>query len=91
MKQYFWAFILLVLAMARPGALALPATGLNQTIVGAADFGFSPGAPGVENTKALQRSVDQAGTIVVSKPPVRARGPRRGLGGNAHSTPRPGI
>ena len=31
-------------------------------------FGFSPAATGVENTKALQRAVDQTGTIVVSRP-----------------------
>ncbi len=32
----------------------------------AADFGFSPEASGIRNTEALQRAVDQAGTIVVS-------------------------
>ena len=36
--------------------------------VDAADFGFSPAASGLENTKALQRAVDQGGTIVVSRP-----------------------
>ena len=34
----------------------------------AANFGFSPEANGIENTKALQKAVDQAGTIVVSQP-----------------------
>jgi len=34
----------------------------------AAEFGFSPDASGVANTEALQRSVDQTGTIVVSRP-----------------------
>lgn len=34
----------------------------------AAEFGFSPEATGVENAKALQRAVDGAGTIVVSRP-----------------------
>ena len=34
----------------------------------AADFGFSPAATGIENAKALQRAVDQTGTIQVSKP-----------------------
>jgi hypothetical protein len=33
----------------------------------AADFGFSPTASGTENTKALQKAVDQTGTIVVSQ------------------------
>ncbi len=34
----------------------------------AAGFGFSPEASGIENTKALQRAVDQTGTIIVSRP-----------------------
>ena len=34
----------------------------------AASFGFAPGATGLENTAALQRAVDQTGTIVVSRP-----------------------
>lgn len=34
----------------------------------ATNFGFSPEASGLENTKALQKAVDQAGTIVVSQP-----------------------
>jgi hypothetical protein len=36
--------------------------------VNASDFGFSPNASGMENTKALQSAVDQTGTIVVSQP-----------------------
>ncbi|OGV77609.1 MAG: hypothetical protein A3K19_09035 [Lentisphaerae bacterium RIFOXYB12_FULL_65_16] len=34
----------------------------------AGDVGFSPDAGGVENARALQRAVDQSGTIVVSQP-----------------------
>ena len=34
----------------------------------AAAFGFAPEASGIDNTKALQRAVDQGGTIVVSRP-----------------------
>ena len=34
----------------------------------AGDFGFSPEASGIENTKALQRAVNQSGTIIVSHP-----------------------
>lgn len=34
----------------------------------AAQFGFLPDASGIENTKALQKAVDQTGTIVVSQP-----------------------
>jgi polygalacturonase len=36
----------------------------------AASFGFSPGASGIENAKAMQRAVDKAGTVVVSEPGV---------------------
>ena len=34
----------------------------------AVDFGFSPEASGIENAMALQRAVDQTGTIIVSRP-----------------------
>ena len=34
----------------------------------AADFGFSPEASGMDNAVALQRAVDQGGTVVVSRP-----------------------
>ena len=34
----------------------------------AAVFGFSPDATGIENAEALQRAVDQGGTIIVSQP-----------------------
>jgi hypothetical protein len=40
----------------------------NKGFVDAADFGFSPDALGIENATALQRAVDQTGTIVVSQP-----------------------
>ena len=40
----------------------------SHSFVNAADYGFSPEASGIENTQALQRAVDQAGTIVVSQP-----------------------
>lgn len=36
----------------------------------AADFGFSPDASGLENTKALQKSVEEGGTILISRPGV---------------------
>jgi hypothetical protein len=42
----------------------------GEGFVNAADFGFSPEASGVENRRALQRAVDQGGTIVVSRPGV---------------------
>jgi hypothetical protein len=36
--------------------------------INASDYGFSPNASGIENAKALQLAVDQAGTIIVSQP-----------------------
>ncbi len=50
-------------------SLALPqcrAAGFTD----AGAYGFSPDATGVTNTKALQRAIDQTGTIVVSRPGV---------------------
>lgn len=43
-------------------------TGTKFGFTNAADFGFSPNASGIENTKALQAAVDQTGTIVVTQP-----------------------
>jgi len=51
---------------AQPALSSAPGTGFTD----AAAFGFSPAASGVENTKALQRAADGAGTIVVSRPGV---------------------
>jgi len=42
--------------------------GVGQGFTDAATFGFSPAASGLENTQALQRAVDQHGTIAVSRP-----------------------
>lgn len=44
-----------------------PATDLPAT-ADAAAFGFSPDASGLDNQRALQRAVDQGGTITVSRP-----------------------
>jgi hypothetical protein len=40
----------------------------NNGFVDASHFGFSPEASGIENVTALQKAVDQTGTIVVSHP-----------------------
>ncbi len=40
----------------------------NTGFTYAADFGFSPEATGIENLQALQRAVDQTGTIIISRP-----------------------
>lgn len=42
----------------------------GQGFTDAATFGFSPEASGLDNTKALQRAVDQGGTITVSRPGI---------------------
>jgi len=71
MKHLFTLTVLLILpivAIAETGSTQTSARPLaGQGITDAAAFGFSPEASGIENTKALQRAVDQAGTIVVSK------------------------
>lgn len=36
----------------------------------AVEFGFSPDATGIENTKALQKAIDQTGTVIVSQPGI---------------------
>lgn len=41
---------------------------INLGILKSANFGFSPQASGVENTIALQKAVDQGGTVVVTDP-----------------------
>jgi hypothetical protein len=48
-----------------------PSPATSPTAAGftnAASFGFSPDATGLANTQALQRALDQTGTIVVSQP-----------------------
>jgi hypothetical protein len=46
----------------------IPGSSLSGGYADAASFGFSPDATGIENQKALQRALDQSGTIVVSRP-----------------------
>lgn len=38
--------------------------------INAAEFGFSPDATGLENVRALQKAVDQTGTIIISRPGI---------------------
>ena len=40
----------------------------NKGFLDACDFGFSPEAGGRENARALQGTIEQGGTIVVSQP-----------------------
>ena len=77
--MYYKETILALIVFAYSSCLALGQTKISQShqetgilnatgFVNSADFGFSPEASGIENTKALQQAVDQTGTIVVSKP-----------------------
>lgn len=62
MLKYFVLSILLVCSL----IIQANSSGFTD----AADFGFSPDASGIENVKALQKAVDQRGTIIVSQPGV---------------------
>jgi polygalacturonase len=72
-KHHFLSTLVLILAAGltniRSEAIPSdPAASAEAGFVNAAQFGFSPEASGLENTKALQRAVDQTGTIIVSQP-----------------------
>lgn len=64
------AFTLTAMADAGQTPLPAPVTAapVQAAFVDASRFGFSPAASGIDNTRALQRAVDQTGTIVVSQP-----------------------
>jgi polygalacturonase len=70
-KNFKFLILLLGLLVIRSSTYAshikTPAL-LEEGFTNAAEFGFSPLATGVENTKALQRAVDFTGTIIVSNP-----------------------
>jgi hypothetical protein len=57
-----------VVALLASAGLLTPAARAAWT--DAAEFGFSPDAMGVQNTRALQRAVDRTGTIMVSRPGI---------------------
>jgi hypothetical protein len=59
--------VLLVSILVLYGNVDLHSQNANH-FTDAAHFGFSPEASGVENTKALQKAVNQTGTIRVSRP-----------------------
>lgn len=48
----------------------MPLQATEKGFTDAAEFGFSPDATGIENVKALQKALDQTGTIIVSQPGV---------------------
>jgi len=57
----FWGFLSSALGQANQ-------TLTNSGFINASTFGFSPNATGLQNTQALQKAVDQGGTIQVSEP-----------------------
>jgi hypothetical protein len=70
MRRTFVAAAVLVALASGARAQPSPAgrTAAANGFTDAAAYGFSPEATGLDNTKALQRAVDQTGTIVVSRP-----------------------
>jgi len=71
MKMILLLLLAATLAYVQAEAAAPPDPGRAisaHAFTDAADFGFSPAASGLENAKALQRAVDQGGTIVVGRP-----------------------
>ena len=62
-------FLLILLALSNGISQTVPPSGESQRagFTDAAQFGFSPGATGVENDKALQKAVEGAGTVGVSQ------------------------
>lgn len=49
-------------------SISLAANDRGLVFLNANEFGFSPDSTGLKNTQALQRAVDQGGTIIVSQP-----------------------
>lgn len=70
MKTKWIALLLSTLPLLQISGLRANENPPPPAVTDAAAFGFLPDASGVENTKSLQRAVDQAGTVVVSKPGV---------------------
>jgi hypothetical protein len=61
----------------------IPADSRNH-FADAADFGFSPEATGIENTRALQRAADRGGTLTVSRMGVYPMAGTVYLGSHTH-------
>ncbi|RIH62862.1 hypothetical protein D1164_22795 [Mariniphaga sediminis] len=57
-----------VVAKANVKTIETAQSGETTGFADAASFGFSPGATGMQNTAAMQKALDQGGTIVVSQP-----------------------
>jgi hypothetical protein len=68
--RHLW-FVFALINVSATGALfaaELPANPAPRVGADAAAFGFSPEASGLDNARALQRAVDQGGTITVAQP-----------------------
>ncbi|MDD4645897.1 MAG: hypothetical protein PHY99_07910 [Bacteroidales bacterium] len=61
------AFVLLFIGMISGTGITIAQSTASGQFTDAASFGFSPTASGMDNAKALQKAVDQTGTIVVSQ------------------------
>ena len=61
---------LFVIIVSAPAEASAPSTSptVPSRYLDASAFGFSPEASGVENTSALQKAVDQGGTVTVTRP-----------------------
>ena len=67
------ALIAITCTQAQPVENKNPSTGATPLppkagFVDAATYGFAPEASGTVNAQALQRALDQTGTIIVSRP-----------------------
>ena len=68
MKNKLLSLLFLAIAVTTNVIFAQSTSFNKSNFCNAADFGFSPTASGIENVKALQKAVDQTGTIIVSQP-----------------------
>lgn len=73
-KDKNWVILILVIFVNTTMIFARPKKAVDEVckngFVNAADFGLNPNASGVENALALQKALDNRGTIVVSRPGV---------------------
>lgn len=71
-KNKHWVILLLAILVNSTMMFARPQKAITEVFrngfVDAADFGFKPDASGVENAMALQKAIDNTGTIIVSQP-----------------------
>ena len=66
MKIQLFKKVLLAVLFLIPTLVGAQSNGYTN----AADLGFSPNASGIKNLEALQKAVDQKGTVIVSRPGI---------------------